>query len=60
MEELNMMVDLINRKRHNSKPIKKVKSKICTSISATVYAFIGGVILAELIILLILKVEGIC
>ena len=60
MEELNMMVDLINRKTSKKACARPSNYKRYKPIGNEIYAFIGGVILAELIILLILKVEGIC
>ena len=55
-----MMVNLIKRKRQNKAHTKPVKVDKDNTLPNVVYAFILGVIVAELIILLILKVEGIC
>ena len=60
MEDLNLMVNLIKRKRQNKAHTKPVKVDKDNTLPNVVYAFISGVIVAELIILLILKVEGIC
>ena len=60
MEDLNLMVNLINRKRQNKPHTKPVKVGKDNSLPNVVYAFISGVIVAELIILLIIKLEGVC
>lgn len=59
-DELNLMVDLINRKKPYKAHTKPIKPKEYNRMSNYVYAFISGIIVAELIILLMLHMEGIC
>ena len=59
MEDLNLMVNLIKRKRQNKAHTKPVKVDKDNTLPNVVYAFISGVIVAELIILLMLKLEGV-